>query len=33
MKVTILDLKAKVKNNQKCLQQTVKHIDAKINHE
>ncbi|CAD8191597.1 unnamed protein product [Paramecium octaurelia] len=33
MKVTILDLKAKVKNHQKCLQQTVKHIDTKINPE
>ncbi|CAD8194955.1 unnamed protein product [Paramecium pentaurelia] len=33
MKVTIEDLKAKVKNHQKCLQQTIKHIDSKINPE
>ncbi|CAD8190115.1 unnamed protein product [Paramecium pentaurelia] len=33
MKLTIQDYKAKIKNHQKCLQQTIKHIDAKINPE
>ncbi|CAD8208946.1 unnamed protein product [Paramecium octaurelia] len=33
MKVIIQDLKAKIKNHQKCLQQTIKHIDSKINPE